>query len=138
MLELQTALYHDLIERPTCVECDRAPRLCSEPYGLTGDGFSVGRATGEDIVVSWPACPRRWGQLRRLGGTVTTLAGVAAWAVERGVHRRRHVPARTAQLCRQYLSSREAPESLKLARRREERRLEQLAKDAARKAAYGR
>lgn len=138
MLELQTAIYCDLIDRPVCGECRGAPRLCSEAYGLNGDGLVVDRATGEDLVVSWPGCPRRWECLRRQGATITTLAGVVGWAVERGVHRRRRVPARTAQLCRQYVTSREAPSALKAARRREERRLEQLAKDTARKAAFSR
>lgn len=138
MLELQTAIYRDLLERPVCTECDRAPSGCREPYGLTGEGLSVARATGEDLVVSWPACPRRWDIPRRRGAVATSLASIVGWAVERGVHRRDHVSARTAQLCRQYLASRDVPASLQTARRREQRRLEQLAKDAARKAAFGR
>lgn len=131
MLELQTALFYELIDRPVCGECGLKPLGCHEPYGLNGDGLSVGRATGEDLVVSWPGCPRRWERLRRLGGTITTLAGVVGWAVERGVHRRRRLAAPAAQLCRQYVTSREAPGALRVARRREERRLEALATRAA-------
>lgn len=132
MLELQTSLYHELLDQPSCDEC-QGWELCDRPYGLNGDGMGVARATGEDLVVSWPRCPRRWQALRRVGQELLPLSAVMGWAVERGLHQRRRVPAPAARLFRHYLAARELPGALRMARDREQRRLEQAALDAARR-----
>jgi len=131
VLELQTALFRDLLG-DRCDGCDPGSRAaCDEPVGLNRDGFEVDRPVGDDVVVSWPACPHRWGVHRRLGGELVPLDTVAAWAVERGVHRRRRLPAPTAALLRHYIRARETPGVMRTRKTSAERELERKARDAA-------
>jgi len=138
VLELQTALFHDLIDIPPCGECKGSiwPILgdgpCERPYGLDRNGMAVCSSRGENLVVSWPGCPRRWEKVRQIGAELTSIAGIARWAVERGICKAGQVPAWAARLCRHYLNASEVPGNLRIARETEQKRLEDKARGITR------
>lgn len=131
MLELQTALYRDLVG-PGCDECAEGPAACDRPRGLNSDGYEVERSDGDDLVVSWPGCPWKWAALRRWGADLLLLSSILAWAVERGVHRRRRLGAPAAQLLRHYVAARETPSVLRSRRERSDAELRRKALEAGR------
>ena len=126
-----TALYSGLLELDDCDEC-QGGRLCQIPRGIDEDGYEVDRGDGEGLYVSWPGCPGRWRKRRALGQDVVSLPTILQWAIERGEHRREHVPARWAKLMRLYLAHKDAPGVLELRRNAKQNELEARAKDAGR------
>jgi hypothetical protein len=89
-----------LVDVPGCDEC--GGRDCEIPYAIASDGMATRRPDGPHVVVSWPACPRRYEALRPLGLEVVSLAEHCRWAVLRGIHRDTVLGAGAARLLREY------------------------------------
>lgn len=138
ILELQTALFSSLFDVSSCDDCPdrRTPKhrrwRCDAPFAFDRNGMAIAKSHGPNIVVSWPKCPIRWSRFRHIGPDRTRLDEVASWLAERGVHKKQMCPSHISRLVRHYLRSKEAPAVLEDARKREHRRLEELARKGTR------
>ena len=94
---------------------------CDKPYGVDTKGFSsMHPYTAPDMVVRWPACPRKWDILRRWGTDLVRLDDVVQWAWETRLHLDPLQPYGGARLVREWLRTKDLPSRLLEARHYEE------------------
>jgi len=97
------------------------PVACDSPYAL-GDKGKATYPGGSDVVVEWPACPRRWYRGRRFGASVVGLFELCKYALERDVHKAPHLGAPGHRLLMETLRIRETPGKLLGIKRLHEKR----------------
>jgi hypothetical protein len=97
------------------------PIACDTPYAL-GDKGKATYPGGRDVVVEWPACPRKWHIGRRWAGTVVPLSMLCNYALDRDVHKRPGLGAPGHRLLLEASRIREVPGKLLEIKRFEERK----------------
>jgi hypothetical protein len=115
---LYTSVWRYFVEKelPDCDYCPFDDCCRTRRFWLLETGeinaHPMHDSTPPDFWAVWSRCPKTFPRRWVIDEGVGSLKELLRWAVERGAHQRRHVPARASYLMREYTRIKDMPEAL--------------------------